>query len=58
VPMAARFLSETTAGQPLRDIPWDRPPGVRPNDTGGNLRATIEAVKAEDEAVAAHKRKG
>jgi penicillin-binding protein 1A len=58
VPMAARFLSETTAGQPLRDIPWDRPPGVRTNDTGGNLRATIEAVKAEDEAVAAHKRKG
>jgi hypothetical protein len=31
--------------------------GVRANDTGGNLRATMEAVKAEDEA-AAHKRKG
>jgi penicillin-binding protein 1A len=57
VPMAARFLWETTAGQPLRDIPWERPPGVRPNDTGGNLRATMEAVKAEDEA-ASHKRKG
>ena len=37
VPMAARFLSETTAGQPLRDIPWERPAGVRANDTGGNL---------------------
>ena len=57
VPMAARFLVETTAGQPLRDIPWERPPGVRANDTGGNLRATMEAVKAEDEA-ASHKRKG
>ncbi|HEX7599336.1 MAG TPA: transglycosylase domain-containing protein [Polyangia bacterium] len=57
VPMAARFLWETTVGQSLRDIPWERPPGVRPNDTGGNLRATMEAVKAEDEA-AAHKRKG
>jgi penicillin-binding protein 1A len=57
VPMAARFLSETTAGQPLRDIPWERPAGVRANDTGGNLRATMEAVKAEDEA-AAHKKKG
>jgi hypothetical protein len=55
--MAARFLSETTAGQPLRDIPWERPAGVRANDTGGNLRATMEAVKAEDEA-AAHKKKG
>ena len=57
VPMAARFPSETTAGQPLRDIPWERPAGVRTNDTGGNLRATMEAVKAEDEA-AAHKKKG
>ncbi len=57
VPMAARFLAETTAGQPLREIPWERPPGVRPNDTGGNLRATMEAVKAEDEA-ASHRRKG
>ena len=57
VPMAARFPSETTAGQPLRDIPLERPAGVRTNDTGGNLRATMEAVKAEDEA-AAHKKKG
>jgi penicillin-binding protein 1A len=57
VPMAARFLSETTAGQPLRDVPWERPAGVRANDTGGNLRANMEAVKAEDEA-AGRKRKG
>ena len=57
VPMAARFLWETTPGQSLHDIPWERPPGVRANDTGGNLRATMDAVKAEDEA-AAHKRKG
>jgi Membrane carboxypeptidase/penicillin-binding protein len=57
VPMAARFLWETTAGQPLRDIPWERPAGVRTNDTGGNLRATMEAVKAEDEA-ASRKKKG
>jgi penicillin-binding protein 1A len=45
VPMAARFLWETTAGQPLRDIPWERPAGVRANDTGGNLRTTMEAGK-------------
>jgi len=57
VPMAARFLYETTSGQPLREIPWERPPGVRANDTGGDLRNTIEAVKAEDEAIA-KKRKG
>jgi membrane carboxypeptidase/penicillin-binding protein len=58
VPMAARFLYETTNGQPLRDVPWERPAGVRANDTGGTLRNTIEAVKAEDEALAAKKRKG
>ena len=44
-------------GQPLREIPWERPPGVWANDTGGNLRANMEAVKAEDEA-ASRKRKG
>jgi penicillin-binding protein 1A len=57
VPMAARFLWETTPGQPLREIPWERPAGVRSNDTGGTLRANMQAVKAEDEA-AARKRKG
>jgi penicillin-binding protein 1A len=57
VPMAARFLWEVVPGQPLRDIPWERPPGVRTNDTGGNLRTTMEAVKAEDEA-GSRKRKG
>ena len=57
VPMAARFLWEILAGQPLREIPWERPAGVRTNDTGGNLRTTMEAVKAEDEA-ASRKRKG
>jgi len=57
VPMAARFLWEVVPGQPLRDIPWERPAGVRSNDTGGNLRTTMEAVKAEDEA-ASRKKKG
>jgi hypothetical protein len=33
------------------------PAGVRTNDTGGNLRTTMEAVKAEDEA-ASRKKKG
>jgi penicillin-binding protein 1A len=47
VPMAARYLYEVTAGQPLKDIPWERPPGVRANDTGGNLRTTMEEVKAD-----------
>ena len=47
VPMAARYLYEVTAGQPLRDIPWERPPGVRATDTGGNLRTTMDEVKAD-----------
>jgi penicillin-binding protein 1A len=47
VPMTARYLYEVTASQPLRDIPWERPPGVKANDTGGNLRTTMEEVKAD-----------
>lgn len=47
VPMTARFLAEVTAGQPLKDIPWERPPGVKANDTGGTLRTTMEEVKAD-----------
>jgi penicillin-binding protein 1A len=47
VPMTARYLYEVTAGQPLKDIPWQRPPGVKANDTGGNLRTTMEEVKAD-----------
>jgi penicillin-binding protein 1A len=55
VPTTARFLSEVTTNQPLKDIPWDRPPGVKPNDTGGSLRTTMEEVKAE--ASEPHKKK-
>ena len=47
VPMAARFLVEVTPGQPLQEIPWERPPGVRPFDTGGNLRTTMDEVKSD-----------
>jgi membrane carboxypeptidase/penicillin-binding protein len=47
VPMAARFLHEVTAEQPLQEIPWERPPGVRAHDTGGNLRTTMDQVKAD-----------
>jgi len=57
VPMTARFLYEVTAGQPLKDIPWERPPGVKPNDTGGNLRTTMDEVKA-DRSGDSHKKKG
>ena len=58
VPMFARYMTEVTAGQPLRDIPWERPPGVKPDDTGGKLRTTMEEVLADgqtDAATAAHK---
>ena len=47
VPMAARYLREVTAGQPLLEIPWERPPGVRATDIGGNLRTTMDEVKAD-----------
>jgi penicillin-binding protein 1A len=47
VPMAARYLNEVTAGQPLEDIPWERPPGVKATDIGGHLRTTMDEVKAD-----------
>jgi penicillin-binding protein 1A len=47
VPMFARYMTEVTAGQPLQEIPWERPPGVKPRDTGGTLRTTVEEVLEE-----------
>jgi penicillin-binding protein 1A len=38
VPMFSRYLWEVAQDQPLQEIPWSRPPGVKPNDTGGNAR--------------------
>ena len=58
VPMFARYMTEVTAGQPLRDVPWERPAGVKADDTGGKLRTTMEEVLADgqtDAATAAHK---
>ncbi|HLK92990.1 MAG TPA: transglycosylase domain-containing protein [Polyangia bacterium] len=58
VPMFARYMTEVTAGQPLRDVPWDRPAGVKPDDKGGTLRTTMEEVLADgqtDPKAAAHK---
>jgi penicillin-binding protein 1A len=57
VPMFARYMMEATAGQALSEIPWDRPRGVKLNDTGGSLRTTMEEVKAE-ELEEKRKRKG
>jgi penicillin-binding protein 1A len=44
VPMFARYINQVAVGQPLREIPWERPPGVKANDTGGRLRTTVEEV--------------
>jgi penicillin-binding protein 1A len=49
VPMFARYMWEVAAGQPLVEIPWERPEGVKANDTGGTLRTTMEEIKAEEE---------
>jgi penicillin-binding protein 1A len=51
VPMFARYMWEVTAGQPLEEIPWERPKGVKPNDTGGTLRTTMDELKAEEAAL-------
>ena len=50
VPMFARYMMEVTAGQPLQDIPWERPAGVKPNDTGGRLRTTLDEILADTQA--------
>ena len=51
VPMFARYMTEVTAGQPLQEIPWERPLGVKKDDTGGKLRTTMEEIEAETEAM-------
>ncbi len=48
VPMFARYIWEVAGSQPLQEIPWDRPKGVRPDDKGGNLRTTMEEVRADE----------
>jgi penicillin-binding protein 1A len=48
VPMFARYMWEVTAQQPLQEIPWERPRGVKANDTGGTLRTNMEEVKADE----------
>jgi penicillin-binding protein 1A len=48
VPMFARYIWEVAGSQPLVEIPWDRPRGVRPGDKGGDLRTTMEQVRADD----------
>ncbi len=38
VPMWARFVAEVASSQPLDEIPWELPPGVRSSDSGGPLK--------------------
>lgn len=42
VPMWARFMYEATQGQSLKDIPWEVPRGVKPNDRGGSKGRSAE----------------
>ena len=44
VPMFARFIYAASQGQELQEIPWERPEGVKRNDTGGTLRTTAEEL--------------
>lgn len=45
VPMFSRYMWEVAQDHNLAEIPWSRPPGVRPNDTGGKLRTSMDEVK-------------
>jgi membrane carboxypeptidase/penicillin-binding protein len=42
LPMWARFMAEATTGQPLREIPWEVPAGVKPYDRGGSKGRSLE----------------
>jgi penicillin-binding protein 1A len=57
VPMFARYLTQVTAGLPMVDVPWERPAGVKPDDTGGKLRTTMDEVLADGQAETAPPRK-
>jgi penicillin-binding protein 1A len=57
VPMFTRYMWDVAALQPLQEIPWDRPRGVKPSDTGGSVRTTMEEIKAEEQEEK-RKRKG
>src|SRR5262249_58016315 len=35
VPVWARYMAEVSAGQPLKEIPWELPAGVSAHDRGG-----------------------
>jgi penicillin-binding protein 1A len=39
VPVWARYMAEVSAGQPVKEIPWEVPPGVSPHDRGGTKGA-------------------
>jgi penicillin-binding protein 1A len=50
VPMFTRYMTEVTASQPLQDIPWERPKGVKAGDKGGTVRTTVEEVLADGQS--------
>ena len=38
VPLWARYMAVGVGDQQLEEIPWDKPPGVKKNDSGGPLK--------------------
>ncbi len=40
------------------EIPWERPPGVKPEDTGGTVRTTMEEVLADGQEPRARSQAG
>jgi penicillin-binding protein 1A len=45
VPMFSRYIWDVAQDHNLVDIPWERPAGVKANDTGGNLRNNLDDAK-------------
>jgi penicillin-binding protein 1A len=48
IPMFARYIWEVAGSQPLQEIPWERPRGVKADDKGGGLRTTMEEVRNDE----------
>jgi membrane carboxypeptidase/penicillin-binding protein len=45
VPSWARYMAEAAAGQPLKEIPWEVPPGVKRDDRGGTRGKSADEPK-------------
>jgi penicillin-binding protein 1A len=47
VPVWARYMAEVSAGQILKDVPWEAPPGTATHDRGGTKGKAADGERME-----------